>query len=136
MTPNALYIIAVSALMFSLLPGCQNSNVRVIKGEEQIGAAPVGSLFATSVATIVHVDKFERLVTLSHAKSLKEYTFLESHDMKGNKTAILKTRINRTNSLRTADILEGAPKINDKVIAAGPEASERLREIYRDPIGG
>ena len=130
------YLSLIYTLLLCLLLGCGNSNVQVTKGDKQVGAAPIGSLFVTNAATIVHVDRLERLVTLSHARDLGEYTFLETQDSEGNKTAIIKTRANRENGLRTADILEGTPHINDQATVIEAEASTKLRETYRDPIKG
>ena len=136
MNPKALYTFTVLTLLLSLLLGCRNTNMRVTKGDKQVGAAPRGTLYSTSAVTIVHVDKFERIVTLSNGQELNEFTFLEAQDSGGNKTAMLKTRANRKNGLRTADILEGAPKINDQATVLGAETSAKLRETYRDPTEG
>ena len=136
MIPKALYTVTILSLLLSMLPSCQNTNVRVTKGDKQVGAAPRGTLYATSAVTIVHVDKFERIVTLRNAQKLDEFTFLEAQDSERNKTAILKTRANRTNGLRTADILEGAPRINDQATVLDVETSAKLRETYRDPVEG
>lgn len=130
------YLSLTCTLLLCFFLGCGNPNVQVTKGDKQIGAAPRGSLFATNAATIVHVDKLERLVTLKYARDLSEYTFLETRDIEGNKTAIIKTRANRKNNLCTADILEGAPKINDQATVLEAEASAKLRETYRDPVEG
>ena len=130
------YLSLTCTLLLCFFLGCRNSNVQVTKGNIQIGAAPKGSLFVTNTATIVHVDKLERIVTLSHARDLRKYTFLETQDSEGNKTAIIKTRANRMNNLCTADILEGAPDINDQATVLEAEASAKLRETYRDPIEG
>ncbi len=136
MISKVLYPVTVLTLLLSMLPGCQNTNVRVTKGDKQVGVAPRGTLFRTSAVTIVHVDKFERIVTLRNAQQIDEFTFLEAQDSGGNKTAILKTRANRTNGLRTADILEGTPRINDRATVIEVETSAKLRETYRDPVEG
>ena len=136
MIPKALYTVTILSLLLSMLPSCQNTNLRVTKGDKQVGAAPRGTLYTTSAVTIVHVDKFERIVTLRNAQQIDEFTFLEAQDSGGNKTAILKTRANRTNGLRTADILEGAPRINDLATVLEAETSAMLRETYRDPVEG
>ena len=136
MIPKALFTVTVLTILLSMLPACQNTNVRVTKGDKQVGVAPRGTLFTTSAVTIVHVDKFERIVTLRNAQQIDEFTFLEAQDSGGNKTAILKTRANRTNGLRTADILEGTPRINDRATVIEVETSAKLRETYRDPVDG
>lgn len=129
------YLLAASALLLlALLSGCGGpSGVRVTEGDQQIGAAPKGSVFLTSDATIVHVDEIERLTTLRNARSYPAGTFLETRNEAGEKSATIKTRSNRITGLRTADILEGLPRINDRATQVSPAESERLGKIYRDP---
>jgi hypothetical protein len=128
-------ILVISALLLCLLSGCGGSSgIRVTEGDQQIGAAPTGSLFYTTDATIVHVDESERLATLRNARSFAEYTFLETRNIEGIKSATLKTRPSRDSGLRTADILEGMPKINDRATPVGADESVRLSKIYRDPV--
>lgn len=135
MRHNALLLLALSALSLALLSGCGGRRgVRVTEGSQQIGSAPTGSLFATDEATLVHVDDFERLATLRNARGFAEGTFLETHDKQGNKTGTLKARANRETGLRTADILEGAPRINDLATPVSASESARLGKIYRDPV--
>ncbi len=124
---------ALFAVSLSLLSGCGGSrSVRVIEGDQQIRSALTGSIYASDQATIVHVNKFDRLATLRNARSFPKSTFLETRDSEGNKSAILKTRGNRPAGLGTADIVEGLPKINDRASPVNATESVRLGKIYRD----
>ena len=133
MPHKALLSCALLAVSLSLLSGCGGSrSVRVIEGDQPIRSALTGSLYATDQATIVHVNKFDRLATLRNARSYSASTFLETRDSEGNKSAILKTRGNRPAGLGTADIVEGLPKINDRASPVNADESVRLGKIYRD----
>jgi hypothetical protein len=135
MYPKTLITLAVSGLFLSLLAACGgNGQVRVREGSEQIGSAPTGSVFVTDQASIVHVDEIERLATMRNARKFAANTFLETRDRDGKKTAILKARDNRETGLRTADILEGNPRINDRATPVSLSEMERLQKIYRDPV--
>ena len=124
---------ALFAVSLSLLSGCGGSrSVRVIEGDQQIRSALTGSIYATDQATIVHVNKFDRLATLRNARGFPKSTFLETRDSEGIKSAILKTRGNRPAGLGTADIVEGLPKINDRASPVNATESVRLGKIYRD----
>ncbi|MFT5836745.1 MAG: hypothetical protein ACI9ZV_000242 [Candidatus Azotimanducaceae bacterium] len=127
--------LVVSTLVLTLLSGCGGrSGVRITEGSEQIGSAPTGSVFATNAATLVHVDVFERLATLRNARGFAAGTFLETRDGEGNQTGILKARENRESGLRTADILEGAPRINNRAVPVSAAERARLKKKYRDPV--
>ena len=86
---------------------------------------------ATDKEIIVHVNKFDRLATLRNARNFSAFTFLETRDSEGNKSAILKTRENRPTGLGTADIVEGLPEINDHATPVNDAENIRLGKIYR-----
>ena len=133
MPHQAIPSFALLAVSLSLLSGCGGSrSVRVIEGDQQIRSALTGSIYASDQATIVHVNKFDRLATLRNARSFPKSTFLETRDSEGNKSAILKTRGNRPAGLGTADIVEGLPKINDRASPVNATESVRLGKKYRD----
>ncbi|WPJ98018.1 hypothetical protein SH580_09920 [Coraliomargarita algicola] len=134
MRHKSLLLLALAAGSLSLLSGCGGHNgVRVTEGDQQIGTAQTGTVIAVDSATVVHVNEFERLATLRNAREFAEGTFLETRDRQGTKTATLKTRSHRE-GLRTADILEGLPDINDRAEPVSASESARLEKIYRDPV--
>ena len=133
MPHKSLLSFVLLAVSLSLLGGCSGSrSVRVIEGDEQIRSALTGSVYSTEQAIIVHVNEFDRLATLRNARIFPAFTFLETRDSEGNKSAILKTRGNRPAGLGTADIVEGLPKINDHATPVNAAESVRLGKIYRD----
>ena len=133
MPHKSLLYFVLLAVSLSLLGGCSGSrSVRVIEGDEQIRSALTGSVYSTEQAIIVHVNEFDRLATLRNARIFPAFTFLETRDSEGNKSAILKTRGNRPAGLGTADIVEGLPKINDHATPVNAAESVRLGKIYRD----
>ena len=122
----------LAAVLLSIFGGCGgSSSVRVIKGDQQIRSALTGSVYSTDQSVIVHVNKFDRLATLRNARKFSAFTFLETRDSEGNKSAILKTRENRPIGLGTADIVEGLPKINDFATPVNDAENVRLGKIYR-----
>ena len=133
MPHKSLLSFVLLAVSLSLLGGCSGSrSVRVIEGDEQIRSALTGSVYSTEQAIIVHVNEFDRLATLRNARIFPAFTFLETRDSEGNKSAILKTRENRPAGLGTADIVEGLPEINDHATPVNAAESVRLGKIYRD----
>ena len=133
MPHKTLISFLLAAVLLSMFSSCVGSrSVRVIKGDQQIRSALTGSVYATDQAIIVHVNKFDRLATLSNARNFSAFTFLETRDSEGNKSAILKTRENRPIGLGTADIVEGLPKINDHATPVNDAENVRLGKIYRD----
>ena len=133
MPHKSLLSFVLLAVSLSLLGGCSGSrSVRVIEGDQQIRSALTGSVYSTEQAIIVHVNEFDRLATLRNARIFPAFTFLQTRDSEGNKSAILKTRGNRPAGLGTADIVEGLPKINDHATPVNAAESVRLGKIYRD----
>jgi len=81
---------------------------------------------------IVHVDKRERIVTIRNAGGLEEgYYIAIAKD--SSETAALKLLPRRSSGLRTADVLEGEPSINNRIRKAGAARAAELAKIYRDP---
>jgi len=81
---------------------------------------------------VVHVDTNERITTIRRGFSLGE-KFLISMTPTGVETAILKGRArSEGEGLMTADILEGVPQINNVVVPASRERSQRLESLYPD----
>lgn len=58
--------------------------------------------------------------------------FLITMNRQGKETGVLKARASRPIGLRTADVLEGQPEINNTVIRASASEAARLAKIYRD----
>ncbi|TVP79563.1 MAG: hypothetical protein EA353_05870 [Puniceicoccaceae bacterium] len=126
-------ILAASALLISLFTACGGSReMRVTEGRDPVGAAPTGSVFLTSEATIVHVNQRERLATMRNGSLFPPGTFVQTVNREGEQTGLLKVRPKRPTGLRTADILEGLPDINNRAVAVSEAESRRLKAIYRD----
>lgn len=107
--------------------------VRITEGTENMGSAPAGTLFATQQASIVHVDRTGRLATLRKGGHFKDGAFLIVKDSgDGEQTGVLKALPSRAIGLRTADVLEGEPDINDVVFPASATEAAELGKIYRD----
>lgn len=129
---TSILLALASALLLSACGG--RKGVRVTEGTEPIGAAPAGTLFATKEASIVHVDLSSRLATLRNGGKFEAGAFLIAKDSAdGLQTGVLKALPKRALGLRTADVLEGEPEINDVVFRASAAEAERLAKIYRDP---
>ena len=125
--------ILLGTCLLLFLTGCGGSanGVRIIQGDTPVGKASAKVASPKSVATIVHVDMFERITTIRRGNDLPS-GFLIATSRGGVQTAVLKARPSRPEGLRTADILEGEPKINNLVIAASAEDTTRIAKIYRD----
>ncbi|CAI8321737.1 MAG: Uncharacterised protein [Opitutia bacterium UBA7350] len=96
-------------------------------GAEVELANPVTPLFKGP--TIVHADMIERIATIRYGHELEE-VYLIVKDTNGEQVALLKSLPLRPGSLRTADILEGTPKINQRVSSATTEQNEAYQKIY------
>ncbi len=90
--------------------------------------------FSSGTPILVHVDDFERIVTVRNGLSLGG-RFLVVKNRAGKETAVLKGRPHRgIGALLTADVLEGSPKVGNAVFTASSSRSSELEKIYGDPI--
>jgi len=129
MKPLHTFSLLISAAI--LLSACGGSReTRVTRGTEQVGNAPTGTLFATSSASIVHVDERERIATIRHGRTIPDGTFLKALDRTGEQTGLLKIQPAQATGLRTAYILEGEPAISDAVSKVSAAESQRLKQRY------
>lgn len=111
--------------------GCGGPNgVRITEGhQEPTSTAP---LIAHNAPMIVHIDLFARIATIRNGMALGDQ-FLITTNYAGVETAVLKARPSSlSETLLTADILEGDPKINNTVKTANPARSMELAKIYRN----
>jgi hypothetical protein len=109
-----------------LLLGC-NGNRTIPNGAEVEIASPLGPAFKGP--TIVHTDEIARLATIRYGIDLGE-GFLLVYDLDKNQSALLKGLPLRSGQLKTADILEGTPRINHRVIAASAKQNLEFEKIY------
>ncbi|MFP4261587.1 MAG: hypothetical protein ACLFS1_10960 [Opitutales bacterium] len=121
-------LLILAALLLSACGGSREN--RITEGSEQIGASPVGTRFVASSASIVHVDKSERIATIRRGLTITDGTFLQALDRSGEQTGLLKVRPIKPSGLRTAYILEGDPAVGDSVSKVDAEESSRLKQAY------
>lgn len=118
----------ISSFCLLALSACSSYN-KIPDGAEVELAAPRGPAYKGP--TIVHADMIERVATIRYGHELGE-GFLMVTDLEGVQTALLKSLPLRPGSLRTADILEGEPQINERVEAATEEQNKSYQKIYPD----
>jgi len=82
---------------------------------------------------LVHINEVDRLVTIRNGRDLPT-GFLITKNSDGKQTAIIKSRPPRKYGLRTADILEGQPAINNIISPVDAAESARLEQKYPTPI--
>lgn len=126
------YILLLAACAASLmLSGCGSTDTD-FGGSGSRGNTAADSSLINTAPHIVHVDLVERVATLRNGSDVKE-GFLIALDTEGKQTSVLKTLPMRSpRSLRTADVLEGKPQINNTVRAATSAEINELAKIYRD----
>lgn len=116
-------------LLSLLLNACSsNDNGELIRSNS---IEPQVQQLAHSEPHLIHVDMIERLATLRNGADLEGFLF--TIDQEGEDSGTLKTLpLRNSASLRTADILEGRPAINDRIRPANDEESAALSKIYGD----
>ena len=131
MKAHSHFILTLVALL--MLTACGGrKNIRITEGNQPEGSVVVDNAAAAARASIVHVDSSSRLATIRNGHKFDSGDFLIVQNREGQQTGILKALPKRPLGLRTADILEGNPDINNTVVTASPADSARLAQIYRD----
>ncbi len=127
------HIIPLTAITLSLLfVGCGSSEVVFEKGEPGQTTTTGSAVVSPDTPILVHVDMVERVATLRNGNDFGS-GYLIAMNAEGNKTAILKTLpLRSSNALRTADVLEGRPQINNTVRSATDAEASELSKVYRD----
>ena len=129
-----LLLIFPALLAALILSACANrGEVRITEGTEPIGEASGSSVLNAKEASIVHVNLTGRLATIRKGDRFETGAFLITKTREGRETGVLKALPKRPLGLRTADVLEGNPGINDIVTRASESQAERFAKIYRDP---
>lgn len=120
----------IAAIILSACAGYDG--VRITQGDQPAGGMGAESVDAAKSASVVHVDLSSRLATMRNGGKFDAGEFLVTKTRDGQQTGILKALPKRPLGLRTADILEGEPDINNIVIPASAAETSRLAQIYRD----
>lgn len=128
--------LAVTALLIFFSACGGGSGVRVTQASGPFAEAEAKDIAQPSDATVVHVNKRERLATIRNGHLYPENTFLETLNRGGERTGLLKARAQRPAGLRTADILEGSPSINNRTIPVSDSERSRLEALYGESAGG
>ena len=118
--------ILISGLCVLALSACSQYS-KIPAGAEVELAEPTGAV--SKGPNIVHADMNERIATIRYGHELGD-GFLIVTDVDGVQTALLKSLPLRPGSLRTADIIEGIPEINERVEPASAEQNEAYQKIY------
>ena len=118
--------ILIIGLCVLALSACSQYS-KIPAGAEVELAKPLGPAYKGP--TIVHADMNERIATIRYGHELGD-GFLIVTDVDGTQTALLKSLPLRPGSLRTADIIEGIPEINERVEPASAEQNEAYQKIY------
>lgn len=131
MKKNSHLLLPVFAVL--VLSACAGNNGTRIADREQTAGEMAADAATASRASVVHVNASSRLATLRNGNMFEAGEFLVVNNRDGQQTGILKVLPKRPLGLRTADILEGEPDINNIVTRASAAEAARLAQIYRDP---
>lgn len=118
-----------------LLTSCSSSNSIRLKGSSDEKKDDLSNLeVAVKIeeATIVHIDKKQRIVTIRSNRPLDEGYYITSSQSSEKESSVIKLYDASYESIFIADILEGLPKINDSIAKATLERSQELDENYTE----
>ena len=83
-------------------------------------------------ASIVHIDKTQRIVTIRSNRPLNKGYYITSSQYSDTESSVIKLYDASYESIFIADILEGTPKITDSISKVSEERSKELDVYYTD----
>ena len=83
-------------------------------------------------ASIVHIDKTQRIVTIRSNRPLNKGYYITSSQFSDKESSVIKLYDASYESIFIADILEGTPKITDSISKVSEERSKELDVYYTD----
>jgi hypothetical protein len=133
MNSNLLYFSLLTGL---LLTSCSSSNSIRLKDSSDSkleSSANVEIAKKVETATIVHIDKKERIVTIRCNCPIEHGGYYTTHlKLNDNENSLIKIYDTSYESIFIADILEGSPKITDSIFKVSEERSQELDQKYTD----
>ena len=85
-------------------------------------------------ASIVHIDKTQRIVTIRSNRPLNKGYYITSSQFSDKESSVIKLYDASYESIFIADILEGTPKITDAISRVSEERSKELDAYYTEAI--
>lgn len=83
-------------------------------------------------ASIVHIDKTQRIVTIRSNRPLNKGYYITSSQYSDTESSVIKLYDASYESIFIADILEGTPKITDSISKVSEERSKELDAYYTE----
>ena len=83
-------------------------------------------------ASIVHIDKTQRIVTIRSNRPLNKGYYITSSQFSDTESSVIKLYDASYESIFIADILEGTPKITDSISRVSEERSKELDAYYTE----
>ena len=83
-------------------------------------------------ASIVHIDKTQRIVTIRSNRPLNKGYYITSSQYSDTESSVIKLYDASYELIFIADILEGTPKITDSISKVSEERSKELDVYYTD----
>ena len=126
------YFLLISVI---LLTSCSSSNSVRLKDSSDSHKGNKSNLeIAEKIenASIVHIDKTQRIVTIRSSRPLKKGYYITSSKFRDTESSVIKLYDASYESIFIADILEGTPKITDSISIVNEERRKELDAYYTE----
>lgn len=122
-------------LTIFLLTSCNSSKSIRLKDSSDSQKGDVSRLeIAKKIdnASIVHIDKNQRIITIRSNKPLNKGYYITSSQLSDTESSVIKLYDASYESIFIADILEGTPKITDSISRVSEARSKELDAYYTE----
>ena len=129
---NLSYFLLLTVI---LLTSCNSSKSVRLKDSSDFkkgNQSPLEIAEEIDNASIVHIDKTQRIVTIRSNRPLNKGYYITSSQFSDTESSVIKLYDASYESIFIADILEGTPKITDSISSVNEKRRKELDAYYTE----
>ena len=129
---NLTYFLLITVI---LLTSCNSSKSVRLKDSSDFkkgNQSPLEIAEEIDNASIVHIDKTQRIVTIRSNRPLNKGYYITSSQFSDTESSVIKLYDASYESIFIADILEGTPKITDSISSVNEKRRKELDAYYTE----
>ena len=129
---NFTYLLLVTVIFLTSCNSSKSIRVKDSSDSNKDNVSNSGIIEEIDNASIVHIDKTERIVTIRSSRPLKKGYYITSSQFSDTANSVIQLYDASYESIFIADILEGTPRITDFISRVSEERRIELDAYYTE----